>query len=173
MKHNEFGRSMIEIIGILALVGILSAAALFGYFKAMAKHKLNVASDQISAIVSNITNIFINEEDYSAISGATREEGTSKAIALNVFPAGMVQEDGVTVLNTYKGNVYVYAVDYNGVENGAYAIDYEGLPRETVIAFATPATNIENSMMMQVDVNGTAESEPDEESDEEESDGDE
>ena len=157
MRYNdEHGRSMIEIIGILALVGILSAAALFGYFKAMAKHKMNVASDQISAIVTNITNAFLQEENYAAISGATKEEATIKAIQLNIFPAGMVQEDGITVLNAYKGRVYVYAVDYNGVENGAYAIDYEGLPKETVVAFATPATNIENEMMMGVDVNGTA-----------------
>ena len=96
-----------------------------------------------------------SKENYAAISGG-REEGTLKAIALKVFPVGMVQEDGTTVLNVYKGRVYVYAVDYNGVENGAYAIDYEGLPKETVIAFATPSTNVENEMMMGVDVNGTA-----------------
>ena len=151
--HNELGRSMIEIIGILALVGILSALALLGYQKGMAKHKLNVASDQISTIVSNISQAFVNEDNYVAISGSTREEATKKAIDMHIFPEGMVQEDGETVLNVYKGNVYVYAVDYNGVEYGAYSIDYEGLPRDTVVAFATPATNVENKMMMQVDVN--------------------
>ena len=41
MKINEIGRSMVEMLGVLAIIGILSATGLYGYHKAMIKHKTN------------------------------------------------------------------------------------------------------------------------------------
>ncbi len=152
IKIEEFGRSMVEMLGVLAIIGVLSAAGLAGYSKAVKKNKLNKATEQISMIISNLTNNFINEEDYSAL-GKDRETATIRAIALKVFPPEMIQEDGVTVLNPYKGRVYVYSVDYGGVEDGAFNIDYEGLPSEVAISFAIPQTNVENQMMMNVNIN--------------------
>jgi len=38
---NMFGRSMVEMIGVLAIIGILSAGALAGFNKAMSMHKMN------------------------------------------------------------------------------------------------------------------------------------
>lgn len=37
---NELGRSMIEMLGVLAIVGVLSIGAISGFSKAMAKYKL-------------------------------------------------------------------------------------------------------------------------------------
>ena len=41
MKKNEFGRSMVEILGVLAVIGVLSVAGVYGYSIAMRKHKTN------------------------------------------------------------------------------------------------------------------------------------
>lgn len=155
---KETGRSMVEMLGVLAIIGVLSAAGLAGYSKAMAKHKFNQTVDQISMIISNITNTFINEEDYSSL-GTTKEGGTANAIALKVFPGNMVQPDGRTVLNAYKGNVYVYAVDYDGVKNGAFKVEYENLPQEATVAFAIAQTNVENQMMMNINISSSSQNE--------------
>ena len=41
-KHiHQVGRSMVEIIGVLAIIGVLSVGAIAGYSNAMTKHKLN------------------------------------------------------------------------------------------------------------------------------------
>jgi len=40
-KCNEFGRSMVEMLGVLAIIGVLTVAALSGYQKAMAKLNMN------------------------------------------------------------------------------------------------------------------------------------
>ena len=38
---NEYGRSMIEMLGVLAIIGVLSIGGLAGYTMAMNRHKAN------------------------------------------------------------------------------------------------------------------------------------
>ena len=42
MEHcpQEKGRSMVEMLGVLAIIGVLSVGAVSGYSKAMFKHKM-------------------------------------------------------------------------------------------------------------------------------------
>ena len=53
-NSNQSGRSMIEMLGVLAIVGVLSVGGIAGYSKAMTKFKINKTADQISQIVTNI-----------------------------------------------------------------------------------------------------------------------
>ena len=46
------GRSMVEMLGVLAIIGILSVGAIAGYSKAMMKYKLNKQAEQISTLVN-------------------------------------------------------------------------------------------------------------------------
>ena len=48
------GRSMVEMLGVLAIIGILSVGAIAGYSKAMMKYKLNIASDEITQLIHTI-----------------------------------------------------------------------------------------------------------------------
>lgn len=41
MKRNENGRSMIEILGVLAIIGVLSVGGIYGYKVAVQKHRAN------------------------------------------------------------------------------------------------------------------------------------
>lgn len=55
MKHiNESGRSMVEMLGVLAIIGVLSVGGIAGYSKAMNKYKINKTTDQVSMLVANI-----------------------------------------------------------------------------------------------------------------------
>ena len=38
---NESGRSMIEMLGVLAIIGVLSVGGIAGYSKAMMKYRIN------------------------------------------------------------------------------------------------------------------------------------
>ena len=42
------GRSMVEMLGVLAIIGVLSVGAMSGYSKAMMKYKLNKQAEQLS-----------------------------------------------------------------------------------------------------------------------------
>ena len=52
MKFNELGRSMVEMLGVLAIIGVLSVGALSGYSKAMMKYKLNKQTEQLSWLLN-------------------------------------------------------------------------------------------------------------------------
>ncbi len=51
-KNNQTGRSMVEMLGVLAIIGVLSVGAIAGYQKAMFKYKLNKQAQQLNQIIS-------------------------------------------------------------------------------------------------------------------------
>ena len=50
-QANPLGRSMIEMLGVLAIIGVLSVGGIAGYSKAMEKFKLNKAMDEYSMLI--------------------------------------------------------------------------------------------------------------------------
>ncbi len=46
----QFGRSMVEMLGVLAIIGVLSVGAIAGYQKAMFKYKLNKTISELSSL---------------------------------------------------------------------------------------------------------------------------
>ena len=45
---KEYGRSMIEMLGVLAIIGVLSIGGLAGYTMAMNRHRANTALEYVS-----------------------------------------------------------------------------------------------------------------------------
>lgn len=45
---NESGRSMVEMLGVLAIIGVLSVGGIAGYTQAMKKYKANEAVNKIA-----------------------------------------------------------------------------------------------------------------------------
>ena len=45
-RNDQGGRSMVEMLGVLAIIGVLSVGGISGYSKAMAKFKLTKAQHQ-------------------------------------------------------------------------------------------------------------------------------
>ncbi|MBP3515518.1 MAG: hypothetical protein J6K65_04850, partial [Alphaproteobacteria bacterium] len=52
---QEFGRSMIEMLGVLAIIGILSAGGISAYRKAMTKYEANKWTEDMQLVVENFT----------------------------------------------------------------------------------------------------------------------
>ncbi len=46
--HTQSGRSMIEMLGVLAIIGVLSIGGLAGYTMAMNRHRANQVLDYVS-----------------------------------------------------------------------------------------------------------------------------
>ena len=51
---NERGRSMIEMLGVLAIVGILSVGGIAGYSKAMRKYKYMKLAEELNLFIINV-----------------------------------------------------------------------------------------------------------------------
>ncbi len=133
---NENGRSMVEMLGVLAIIGVLSVGGIAGYSKAMNKYKINKTTDQVSMLVANIRTIFSSQGDYE---GLTNE----RAIRFGVVPNDMYEaaSSGTTdIKNAFNGQVAIKASkartqDTAGDE--AFTIEYGGLSQEACVTIAT------------------------------------
>ena len=54
MIYTQSGRSMVEMLGVLAIIGVLSVGAIAGYSKAMMKYKLNKQAEQLNTIFNMV-----------------------------------------------------------------------------------------------------------------------
>jgi len=64
---NQVGRSMVEILGVLAIIGVLSVGGIAGYSKAMSAYKINKAKSQVAAIIRAYTALKANTSDKSEL----------------------------------------------------------------------------------------------------------
>ena len=143
MKYNENGRSMVEMLGVLAIIGVLSVGGIAGYSKAMNKYKINKTTDQVSMLVANIRTLFSSQGNYGDLDNA-------KAIKFGVVPNDMIKtkttgqgEDATTttsLANAFGGDVTIAADkarNGDSGENEAFTIRYDGLTSEACVTIAT------------------------------------
>ena len=92
-QTNPIGRSMIEMLGVLAIIGVLSVGGIAGYSKAMEKFKINKTIQQISEIAANVRTLYAQQKDFEGLTNET-------AIQMGVIP-----DDLDTVTGGYSGSI--------------------------------------------------------------------
>ena len=142
-KIEQSGRSMVEMLGVLAIIGVLSVGGISGYSKAMAKFKLTKAQDQISMLLINIRTTFSGSASYAGLTNQA-------AIDLNIVPADMLPsglgaQDG-KIVNAFSGNVTISATS----NNQHFTIQLEGLGIETCTSLASSDWGTEGLDSMQI-----------------------
>lgn len=136
MRINEQGRSMIEMLGVLAIVGVLSVGGIAGYSKAMNKFKANKVIDQINMLSTNIRTMYSSQRSYAGLNNGT-------AVALGLVPSEMYDasdsDSGSTrsLTNAFAGNVYIRTGATKGSDDGAYIIVIDGIPSAACITLVT------------------------------------
>jgi len=147
MKINESGRSMIEMLGVLAIIGVLSVGGIAGYSKAMAKFRANKTIDQVQHIVTNIRILFGSQKNYLDLGNgdATTYDILSKA---NLLPDEMKTGSANAMsdyTNPYAGAVDIkYALRFSnesGTGDKAFTIKYSGIPQSACIDLASQDWN--------------------------------
>ena len=64
------GRSMVEMLGVLAIIGVLSVGAIAGYSKAMMKYKLNKQAEQMNTVINAVARNVHSFDNLLANKGA-------------------------------------------------------------------------------------------------------
>ena len=145
-RIEQSGRSMVEMLGVLAIIGVLSVGGISGYSKAMAKYKLTKAQDQMAMLLINIRTAFSGSPSYSGLNNST-------AVQLNIVPADMLPGGlGVSVsaasgiVNAFSGSVVIATA-----ENGQhFKITFNGLGKETCTSLASSDWGTEGLDSMQI-----------------------
>ncbi len=135
MKINETGRSMIEMLGVLAIIGVLSVGGLAGYSKMMSQYKINASLEQVGAIASKISAYGAGKDSYA---------GLSNAAALKLGAP-------VTDTNPYDGGITVKPspIENNSTDSQAYVIEFSGLTDDACVALGSSAWgNVRNSSLI-------------------------
>ena len=129
IKTNESGRSMIEMLGVLAIIGVLSVGGIAGYSKAMNKFKTNKVADNVSMLVANIKTLYAQQKTYHGLTNQT-------AVDMGVVPDELGTTSDLT--NAFNGKVYISTADSTTDDDEkAFNIVFDGLSREACITLAT------------------------------------
>ena len=121
---NQNGRSMIEMLGVLAIIGVLSVGGIAGYSKAMMKFRINKTIDQIAMTVTNIRTLYAQQSSYTGLA-------TGNAYDMGVTDDAMGTEG--TLENPFGGNYFIGTADSGevGTNDGAFIITATGLLRQS------------------------------------------
>lgn len=133
-KSEQSGRSMVEMLGVLAIIGVLSVGGIAGYSKAMAKFKTSKALDQVSTTVANVRTLYSGQPNYS---------GLTTAIAIQMGAIGVEMLSGQsptsasTAYNAFNGSVTISATTVSGRKNAGFELVFSGLSKEACVQMAS------------------------------------
>ena len=138
---TQSGRSMIEMLGVLAIIGVLSVGGIAGYSKAMMKYRINKTIEQITLIAGNVRAFFASQRNYNDVAN---EEVLKKA---NIIPAEMwgTIKDHVSeqtwegVEHVFGGEIMVYEAEKTSISSShdAFVLIPSDLPQEACIELVT------------------------------------
>lgn len=126
MASQESGRSMIEMLGVLAIIGVLSVGGIAGYSMAMSKFKTTKSIDQIQTITTNVRTLLASQRRWPKISTA--------AIW---YTLGILTEetfDGSNGINSYGGTI---VIDSGDSTKRVVSIKYTGIPQDACVKLGT------------------------------------
>lgn len=129
-KNEQTGRSMVEMLGVLAIIGVLSVGGIAGYSKAMTKFKITKTMDQVSMTVANIRTLYSGQRNYNGLA-------TANALDMGVVPAEMEGATVNTLVNAFQGAVTIGTVNYNKQNASAFRISYENMGQEACVQLIT------------------------------------
>ncbi|MBO5039259.1 MAG: hypothetical protein J6C85_07405 [Alphaproteobacteria bacterium] len=139
MRTNESGRSMIEMLGVLAIVGVLSVGGIAGYSKAMAKFKTNKLIDQVNMMSTNIRTMYSSQRTYAGLgNGLAAKIGIAPAEMYDAakLSAGAASGSTFALSNAFGGSVVVAAGKTNA-DDDSYVMIFDKIPAASCVTIAT------------------------------------
>ena len=131
-KNEQSGRSMVEMLGVLAIIGVLSVGGISGYSKAMAKFKLTKAQDQLTMMIMNIRTAYVTSPGYPGLDNSLAAD--YKLVSQEM----VVSQGGSSLISAFGGAVVVKAVQgADGTANGAFSITFQGLGKDACTSLAS------------------------------------
>lgn len=151
MKHihsNESGRSMVEMLGVLAIVGVLSVGGIAGYSQAMSKFKVTKAMDQVQTIITNMRTLYASSRTYSALDAST-------ANSVGILTSETYTGSGSVGINPFGGNI-AFGLGTSFGTDRSFTIQYTNLTPEACVKIATADWGAdESSGLGSITINGT------------------
>ncbi len=96
---NQSGRSMIEMLGVLAIIGVLSVGGIQGFSKAMDTYKVNQTIDNVASIITTVKNIGMRQNGrYAGLD-------SSSAIKMKLVPEDLIKSG--KIVHSFGGEIKI------------------------------------------------------------------
>ncbi|MBQ8671858.1 MAG: hypothetical protein IJ525_04980 [Alphaproteobacteria bacterium] len=133
--NNQTGRSMIEMLGVLAIIGVLSVGGIAGYSKAMRQYRLNKTIEQITLIAGNIRAFFAPQRSYDGLNTYTE---TGKAIIKKAKLVPDEMWDGDDIKDVWGNEVKLDSSEKSSTgDNQAFKISFTYVDYDTCFELLT------------------------------------
>ncbi len=131
MQNEQFGRSMIEMLGVLSIVGILSVGGIAGFSKAMAKYRMIKFKEKYMYFVQEVLQYdktWTKERARAGVQGNTQFALASLIARVGLLPQHWEQKD-VYIYDDVGGKHYIS----KGLQNMEfqYSITYSEMSRNS------------------------------------------
>ena len=117
---KESGRSMVEIVGVLAMMALMTVGAFVLIRNGMATQKRNTVIDDVSKIVTGIRTLYAEHDDLSKL----KDKGDDALAALEISTSGPYENS-------------VYSVNKDSSDNSRFVITIKNLPKRDCVVLAT------------------------------------
>ena len=121
LKNTQSGRSMIEMLGVLAIIGVLSAGGIAGYSMAMKNYKANKASEVVQMVSTQMKTVF----------NGVYPAGNTVINTANLGKVGITTDDSPFVMTIEGG------AGGEGTESEAFKIVLNDVEKSACIKLAT------------------------------------
>lgn len=121
IKQNESGRTMLEMLGVLGIMGIIMYGAVSGINYGMGTYKINQIYNDVQEQIQAVSDLYSWSRNYP--DGTTM---TKTACANDVFSRGCTS-DQKAGLHPYGGEIKINPTDAQGT---SFSIQYSGIPQD-------------------------------------------
>ena len=105
-RSKQSGRSMIEMLGVLAIIGILTVGSITGYSHAMRRHLLNKQREQISYILSAVET---HREMLDTSPNSTLPRNLKPIFeTFGWIPEEMIKDNSGYIYDVFKNSMYLH-----------------------------------------------------------------
>ena len=105
----QCGRSMVEMLGVLAIIGVLSVGAVAGYSKAMMKYKLNKQTEQLNTTISTMAR---HTKSFEGLSHHTYLAPLFNK--MNEIPKEMIKDSSNYIYDIFNTKIELFYQDSSG-----------------------------------------------------------
>lgn len=125
-SKSESGRSMVEMIGVLSVMGLITAGAFMLIRSGQASQRISRANDDVANIIGNIRTLFAENEDYSNLPSDV-SKGTKLLDAMSL------------TTTTPFGSSTTYSVTRNSGDPNGFVVLLRGLSDKDCTVLANRA----------------------------------
>lgn len=122
--QQDSGRSMVEMLGVLAVVAVLTIGGIAGFDRASHNLRTNQLKDEISTMVANTRSAYFSRNDYKDLNEVSM-------IGTGLVPDWMVSQDKQHITNKFLGSVLISSAQAGPDAHGSFILIFNGFNATT------------------------------------------